>query len=277
MEISLTTNHLAEEAKRLRSPLSDPPNLTSHYTLVDHIADGGSSTVWSVRSKDNKLFACKIPYPDDEDFVLIESIYMKRISQYPNASPFLTFYGLYEHEGSPVMVTELFQGEELAGLSDKISQGLTAQLTNDEILHIAKCILEQVVYLNNIGMCHGDIHNSNILYDGNRAVLIDITGDYTDPNDIHPTMLMTTDEYLNKAVDSNPLIWKKDIFDIGIVLRELVVYDTNPILYHDFVSKSDKYKIVSGCSKLDMVVNSALQLDISQRSSAKRMLRYVDE
>ena len=253
------------------------PKLTLHFDLIERIGDGGSSTVWSIKSKDDKLFACKIPFPDEERFVLIESTYMSRISKYPNTSPFLTFYGLYEHNGSPVMVSELFVGDELEVL---IKEGSSKQLSNEEILHIAKCIVEQVVYLNNIGMCHNDIHASNVLYDGNRAVLIDITGDYNDSSCVNSIHAMTTEEYFTRAIKSGmdqcDIIWMRDIFDIGILLRKLVKNDTSYIYHHDYVLDSDKYKISSGSSKLDNVVNSALELDISKRPSAVDLLRYIN-
>ena len=67
--------------------------MSLHYKLVKEIEKGGNSTVWSVRGKNNELYACKIPLDSD----LSEVNTMSQISKYPNTVMFLTFYGIYEH------------------------------------------------------------------------------------------------------------------------------------------------------------------------------------
>jgi tRNA A-37 threonylcarbamoyl transferase component Bud32 len=117
------------------------------------------------------LFACKIPLEEakeTEEMLFDEALIMSKISKYPNKSPFLTFYGVYFHENKPMAVYELFDGWQLSNLKYKLNE--------IELLHMAKALYEQITYLNNQDIYHGDVYNSNILYNATRFVLIDITG-----------------------------------------------------------------------------------------------------
>jgi hypothetical protein len=121
----------------------------------------------------------------------------------------------------------------------------------------------QVAYLNNIGLCHSDIHSSNILNDGKRLVLIDITGQCYNPkfpSEVHAEVSRTTTEYWNNAInyDSIPsvLLCKKDIFEIGETLRLLMGYDPLPS-WQEYIQNTNKYKITSEHPKLNVIVNSA--------------------
>lgn len=151
------------------------PPLLFHYELIDKIGEGGNSNVWSVKSKDNKLYACKIPLDADLNAdIVYEATTMSQVSKYPNQSTFLTFYGVYENKELIVMVSELFSGTPLSDLTLSIRQGKIT-LTEHQILFIVRSILEQLSYLHRKRLNHGDVHNTNILYIPNRVVLIDIT------------------------------------------------------------------------------------------------------
>src|SRR4029077_16281649 len=126
------------------------PVLTLYFEFVNKIGEGGNSTVWSIKDKDGKLFACKIPDEGTEEMIINEASTMSRISKYPNKSPFLTFYGVYSYGNKPVAVYELFDGQVLSNL-------IGHKLNEAQLLNIAKQLFEQVAYLNNLGTCHGDI------------------------------------------------------------------------------------------------------------------------
>ena len=258
------------------------PVLTFHFSFVKQIGEGGNSTVWSITTQDGKQFACKIPDEDTEDSLLLESQMMSKISKYPNKSPFLTFYGIYSHNGNPVSVHELFEGQELQVLIQHIRENPARKLTEQQILQVAKSLFGQVAYLNNIGLSHGDIHSSNILNNGKRLVLIDITGQYYNPDFSetgHAEVSKTTVEYWRKAINQGispvHLLWKKDEFDIGQILRTLMGYDDIP-RWDVYIQDPDKYKVTSEYPKLNILVNSAMEIDISKRPSASELLTYMN-
>jgi serine/threonine protein kinase len=114
--------------------IATAPVLTFHFDFVEQIGKGGNSTVWSVRTKDGRLFACKIPDKGGEDMIIKESQIMSGISKYP----FLTLYGIYSHNGIPVSVYELFEGQELISLIEYIRENPASKLTEQQILQVAK-------------------------------------------------------------------------------------------------------------------------------------------
>jgi serine/threonine protein kinase len=257
------------------------PPLLSHYELQQQIGEGGNSTVWTVKSKDDKLYACKIPEEANE-LIIDEADIMGQVAKYPNNSPFLTFYGIYSYNELTVMVTELFKGEMLANLIDIVRKGTT--LSEYQILSIAKSLLEQLSYLHNKGLNHGDVSNSNILYNSDRVVLIDITNqkyylEWTNPETEAEVTRTTTKSWLNainSGISSSLLYQKKDIFELGEIIRDLMGYRPTPP-WQEFILNPDMYKVSSDYPTLNFLVNSAMNMDISQRPSSDNLLSYIRE
>lgn len=256
------------------------PPLTLHFDIVEQIAKGGNSIVYSIKSKDNKLFVCKIYDENIKEMAMEESLMASKISKYPNKSPFLTFYGAYSHDKQQVNVYELFEGRELSILVDCIRKNPTSKPSEQQMIHVARSLLEQVAYLNDIGLCHGDIHSGNILNDGIRFILIDITGQTYNskyPAYVHAEICQTTVEYWDKSIrlgyTPTSLIWKKDIFNIGEVLIELLGYNSLP---NEYLENPDKYRISSEYPSLDFIINSAISVDISKRPFAIDLLKFIE-
>lgn len=253
--------------------------LSLHYELVREIGEGGNSNVWSVKDKNNKLYACKIPLNSDlNEDIIYEANTMAQISKYPNTSMFLTFYGIYEHNGLVVMISELFTGNLLSSL--RIGK---VNLSEKQILFIAKSILEQLSFLHKKGLNHGDLHDNNILFSSNRVVLIDVSNqkyypDNTSTN-IEAEVTRTLPQYYVKAINSGisplSLYQKKDIFEFGETIRGLMGYDSLPP-WDEFVQSSKTYKIKSQYLKLNDLVNSAMNIDITQRPTADKLLDKIE-
>ena len=258
------------------------PLLIIHYDLVTQIGEGSFSKVWEIKDKDGKSYACKIPEDKEHSIPLVnEAQIMSHISKYPNTGPFLTFYGLYSYGNKPVMVSELFHGEQLQLLIIAVA-GNRIILTEDQILYITKLIFEQISYLHNKGFAHGDLHGGNILYNKDRLVLIDVGGQgllEQFDNESNAEIVNTTVEIWNKAIKSgispNILVQKGDIFDAGILIYRLVMKFNTPHL-EAFIANNDKYKLVSKYPKIDVIVNSCMNIDITQRPSADDILTYIN-
>lgn len=252
------------------------PSLSLHYELVKKIGEGGNSTVWSVKNKDD-VYACKIPLDNDlNQDIIDEATTMSLISKYPNPSKFLTFYGIYEHNGLAVMISELFAGDLLSNL--RINK---VNLSIKQIIFIAKSILEQLLFLHEKNLNHGDLHDNNILFNPRRVVLIDVTNQkyYPDTsNNIEAEVTRTLPQYYIKAINSGispvSLYQKKDIFEFGETIRGLMGYDDLPP-WHEFIQNPEIYKINSQNLGLDILINSAMNIDITQRPTANDLLYQI--
>lgn len=255
------------------------PSLLFHYELINKIGEGGNSTIWSLQSKDGLLYAAKIPLDNElNELIFEEANIMSQIAKRPNLSPFLTFYGLYTYNDLIVSVNELFIGIPLSDLiMDSFLGDIT--LTEFEILFVAKSIFEQLSILHQQGLNHGDISNSNILHNSNRVVLIDITNLKYDQArtsvEIEAEVTRTTPNFWIEAValgiTPSSLYQKKDVFETGEILRELMGYEKLPP-WNEFILNSNRYHISSQYPKLDKLINSTLNINIIERPSVNDVL-----
>lgn len=246
------------------------PPLTLYYNFVKEINTGGNAVVWSIIDNNGKSFACKIPKIGRENIMYFEAAIMGKVAKYPNNSPFLTFYGIYSYKDQPVIVMELFDGYQLSNLKIK--------LTEQQLLYMAKQLYSQLAYLNNVGTCHGDVSFNNILYNNTRILFIDIGGQNYNIHTEDFKFAETTIEYWNKAInlgyDSNELLWKGDVFNLGKIFRRLITGVS--ISEYDYMQNPNLYKLNTGYSTMDIIVNSSMEVDISIRPSAKQIVEYID-
>lgn len=138
--------------------------LLSKYSLESKIATGGNSEVWLIKDEKGNSFAAKISFSDYEcqELLLAEAKFMDSL---PSDSPFLKYYGLYKYNDLPVMVIEYFPGKPLSQVSG---------ISKDKIYFIAYHIFLTLNYLHERDFICGDLHGNNILYSGDRVVLIDL-------------------------------------------------------------------------------------------------------
>jgi len=273
------------------------PSLLFHYELVELINEGGNSVVWSVKDKDNNLYACKIPFenlnseglPESSNeplnsMIVDEAKSMSQLSKFPNTSPLLTFYGMYEYNKIPVIVEELFIGYPLNDfITDPDKRKI---LTPDKLLLLAKGIFEQLLYLHQRGLNHGDLHTGNVLYNpegipGRQVFLIDISSQIYEPDEnpeITADVTNTTLDYWLKAIsilDPQSLFQKKDVFEVGESLYRLMGY--NETSWKNFIKNINIAQYSVNTQKLIHIINSAIDEDISKRPSVKILLNYIND
>lgn len=179
----------------------------------------------------------------------------------------------------PAMVSELFSGVIIGDLIYSIRIGETT-LTESQILDIARDIFEQLVYLNERGLNHGDVHSNNVLYNRDRVVLIDVTAQEYSPEEevwVLAEVNRTTPEYWMKAIDlgidPSILLQKKDIYDTAEIILDLMNYEYPSLL--DMLSSGHSIVVSSKYPTVNKLVNSAINIDISQRPSASDILEMI--
>lgn len=251
------------------------PELTRHYTVGELIGTGTTSRVYLVTDNcSGEEFACKIP-EDDED--LIETVYheaetMSKISKYPNESPFLTFYGLYEYMSRPVLVSEYFSGaKDLGELKIK---------SIDQMAPIFRQLLIQLEWLHNRGFNHGDIGMHNVMYSGNRFVFIDVSNNAVETDFVTGGDFNTTKQYLNialeKGMKGKELLIKADIFEFGAyIVHALITGEV--VLFEELIEDPKAHMIDSYFGWAANLGNAAMTLDISKRPSATELLKMIPE
>ncbi len=248
------------------------PDLLFHYEFVEKVGEGGNSEVWSIKAKDGLLYATKIPDSPGPD--LYEASTMSHLAKHPNSSPFLTFYGVYNYDGKIAIVNELFVGNSIRELP-------TDSLDEEPLTEIVTSIFSQLDYLHERGLNHGDVHSGNLLYNSQRVVFIDITPQVYDDK-INPKIwaeiVRTTLPFWNKAISDGMtpaiIMTTKDIFDAGMIVRSLITGLPQPT-YRDFVVNPRLYEITSEYPELDKLVNSCINLDLTERPSAVDILKYL--
>ncbi len=259
------------------------PNFLFHFNLVEVIGEGGNSTVWKTEKLNGGFFTVKIPYVGvDDDMIINEAKLMSVLSKLPNNSPFLTFYGLYSYGDHPVIVSELFSGDELHELIQKIRQN-KIQLSEHKILWIIKSIFEQISYLNKAGMNHGDINASNVLYNKKRVVLIDISN-HRDVEgrsiNIKAEESRTTIKFYAKAIiqgwSPQNILDQKDIFETGELLMKLLGFHSYRT-WEEFEANPYKFRVDSQYEKLNIIVNSCMEIDITKRPSADDVIKFIND
>lgn len=261
------------------------PTLITRYTLLSKIGEGGYGKVFLVEDKHNNKFAAKIPAESaDNDRLRSEIAVMKSLSSMPNTSPFLTFYGTYSFNGLDCMVIEHFDGQPLTDIQQCARKG--NRLPWEQLLTIAYDIFYGLNYLHERSMIHGDVHMSNVLYNKNRAVLIDIGGYSCDnyflesekPGVPYAMIFRTRDIYWNEIskgpVKLNKWIKNMDIYDAGMVLRCITTGKLDPDV-HSFVTDPFVYRVELECKVLEVVINSCISIDLRSRPTVNECLEML--
>lgn len=257
------------------------PPLSFYFDIVEQITEDDVSTIWSVISKDGRLFSCRIYNQDsDKDVVTNLSLMAGKVSKYPNKSPFLTFYGSYSHNDLRADIYEISEWGKLTNLVDSIYKKSVGIPSEQQLLNLTKAILQQIAYLNAIGLPHGNICPESIVSDGRRFILVDVIPQPYNPKypvHVHAEVSRTSIEFWNKGVGlgvaPTVLLWKKDIFDLGEMLMDLT--GCQPIPFGWFANPT-KLTVLSGYSKLDIVINTMIEVDITERPLASELLKLIE-
>lgn len=157
-------------------------------------------------------------------------------------------------------------------------------------LPIVKQLLLAVNSLHQIGLLHGDIKSSNILYnfvepEGEQIVLIDLGGikpAYTDEYFKTCTMTTRCPEDLEYDTQTNPNSvynssgFKSDIWSLGIVFCELLLgYNPISILYNEFKQTSNFEELIE--IKISNEYKKVEYLDIEKLIKNKIKSENIDK
>ena len=216
--------------------MSISPNTTlAHYTIISKIGAGGMGEVY--RARDTRLdreVAIKIlpkNYSNDPDR-------LKRFEQEARATSalnhpnILTIYDIGIHEGSPYIVAELLQGQELR---EQMNQGL---LSERKTIDYAEQIARGLAAAHARGITHRDLKPENLFItsDGHLKILdfglaklrrqreeAGITDLPTEQMITDPGTIMGTVVYMSpEQVRGQPADHLSDIFSFGSILYEMV-------------------------------------------------------
>ena len=260
-----------------RVSISTLPSLAKDHVLVEIIGKGGNSEVWTVKDTNNNIYAAKVPFPNTINMVIDEAEVMSSLSRYPNTSPFLIYYGLYLHNNSPVMLIEYFDGITLNDVKrEKVI------LDEEKMFWLARGIYTGLNYLHQHNKVHSDIGPQNIMLNEDRIVLIDIGNyDYTNTDmRFLAEIARTTDYYLNlmRRIEPsiNKIMQKKDIYDAGMILWELVTGNNEPTR-EEFISNPRKYYLNIPNKTLETIINLSIDVDIHNRPTARQILDLIPE
>src|SRR5258705_9752935 len=140
--------------------MSLSPNTTlAHYTIISKIGAGGMGEVYSARdSRLDRQVAIKL-LPSE---VSSDSDRLKRFEQEARATSalnhpnILTVYDIGAHNGSPYIVAELLEGEELR---DRLNQG---QIPLRKAIDYAQQIVSGLSAAHEKGIVHRDLKPENL-------------------------------------------------------------------------------------------------------------------
>jgi len=213
-----------------------PPNTTlAHYTLISKIGAGGMGEVY--RARDSRLardVAIKLLPPE----VSTDSDRLQRFEQEARATSalnhpnILTVYDIGTHEGSPYIVAELLEGEELR---DRLDSG---SIPLRKAIDYAQQIVSGLSAAHEKGIVHRDLKPENLfITNDDRVKILDFglaklrgnSGDTQGLEDAtrkaitNPGVVMGTVGYMSPEQVRGLLTdQRSDIFSFGVILFEML-------------------------------------------------------
>jgi len=208
----------------------------SHYRIISKLGAGGMGEVW--RARDTRLdreVAIKVlpaSFADDEDR-------LRRFEQEARATSalnhpnILTVYDIGTHEGSPYIVAELLEGEELRA---QLNEGA---FTPRKAIEYTTQIASGIAAAHAKGIVHRDLKPENVFIttDGRVKILdfglaklrpqsraVDSASDVqTQKANTDPGVIMGTVGYMSpEQVRGQDADHRGDIFAIGVILYEML-------------------------------------------------------
>ncbi len=211
-------------------------NMTiSHYKILSPIGEGGMGVVY--RAADERLdreVAIKVltaDFANDEDR-LARFEQEARATSALNHPNILTVYDIGEHEGSPFIVSELLEGEELR---ERLESG---SIPGKKAIEYARQIASGLSAAHEKGIVHRDLKPENIFITSDeRAKILDFgiakltekepvkpgSEDATRKALTNPGMVLGTAAYMSpEQVRGEVVDHRSDIFSFGSILREML-------------------------------------------------------
>lgn len=207
----------------------------SHYRIVSKIGSGGMGEVY--RAHDSRLdrdVAVKVlpqGFASDEGRLRRFEQEAKATSalSHPNI---LTVYDIGEHQGSPFIVAELLEGEELR---DRLNEG---PIPLRKTVDFAQQIVSGLSAAHERGITHRDLKPENLFITKDDRVKIldfglakllerekdtDVSEDATKKALTDPGVVMGTVGYMSpEQVRGIPADHRSDIFSFGVILYEML-------------------------------------------------------
>ena len=212
-----------------------PDTTLSHYRIVSKIGAGGMGEVYRAHdSRLNREVAIKLLPPEFAE----NADRLRRFEQEAQATSalnhpnILTVYDIGEHEGSPFIVAELLEGEELR---ERLNHGA---IPLRKLTEYAQQIVSGLSAAHERGIVHRDLKPENIfitnddrvkILDFGLAKLREPEGGPTSSEDAtrkaltNPGVVMGTVGYMSpEQVRAQPTDHRSDIFSFGSILHEMI-------------------------------------------------------
>ena len=216
--------------------MSLSPNSTlAHYTIISKIGAGGMGEVY--RARDTRLdreVAIKLLPPE----VSTDSDRLQRFEQEARATSalnhpnILTVYDIGTHDGSPYIVAELLEGEELR---DRLDAGM---IPLRKVTDYAQQIVNGLSAAHEKGIIHRDLKPENLfITNDDRVKILDFglaklrpspgeqngSEDATRKAITNPGVVMGTVGYMSpEQVRGDKSDHRSDIFSFGTILHEMI-------------------------------------------------------
>ncbi len=213
----------------------DPNTTLSHYRIVSKIGAGGMGEVYRGHdSRLNREVAIKLLPPEVAD----NPDRLRRFEQEAQATSalnhpnILTVYDIGEYEGSPFIVAELLEGEELR---ERLNKGA---IPLRKVTEYAQQIVSGLSAAHERGIIHRDLKPENIfITKDDRVKILDFglaklrehesgpssSEDATRKVLTNPGVVMGTAGYMSpEQVRAQPTDHRSDIFSLGSILYEMI-------------------------------------------------------
>lgn len=255
------------------------PKLTDYFSIGGQIGAGKFSKVYGGRSKkfgELDEVAIKIANKNYELWENNRSLYMQakgmerlvnEMSKNKRDKEILCeYFGLYKVYNQGLGIEQLcIVMEKKRCDSLKVYDGkITYTMLREIIIDCCKGLS----YFESLGVLHGDIHTGNILFDGERAYLID--GAFLDPVElatIGNVSFAYTDyeiyhSHIQIGIDALDMIKTKDIFELGSSMLE-IFFNIKRSRKHERIAKKIQ-EILYMCTDIDPMMRPSLSYIIKE-------------
>src|SRR5215470_6961508 len=215
--------------------MSISPNTTvAHYTIISKIGAGGMGEVYRARDTrlDREVAIKLLPAEVSSDADRLKRFEQEaRATSALNHPNILTVYDIGKHDGSPYLVAELLEGEELR---DRLDQG---PIPLRKAIDYAQQIVSGLSAAHEKGIVHRDLKPENLyVCNDERVKILDFglakqsaSADGSHSEDAtrkvltNPGVVMGTVGYMSpEQVRGEKTDHRSDIFSFGAILHEMI-------------------------------------------------------
>ena len=218
----------------IMSELISPDTTIAQYTIVSKLGEGGMGEVWRARDRrlDRNVAIKILPVAFASDTDRLNRFEQEaRATSALNHPNILTIYDIGTHDGSPFIVAELLEGEELR---DRLAHG---RLPQRKVIEYAQQIVSGLEAAHGKGIVHRDLKPENLfITEDERVKILDFgiaklseaqgtTGseDATRKVLTNPGVVIGTVGYMSpEQVRGEAADQRSDIFSFGAILHEMI-------------------------------------------------------